>query len=100
MVGGLFRLLADFTGFIAPLGIKGIVAYTELNYTLFNEESLETEDGTGSSGYLTISHLISNGYVMALIVLLASFLQSTFSQCSTFLVNSEGIHVKFALQVC
>lgn len=99
LVGGLFRLLADFTGFIAPLGIKGIVAFTELNYTLYDNENDPNLTETGSLESLTISQLISNGYVMALIVLLSSFLQSTFSQCSTFLVNSEGIHIKFALQV-
>lgn len=82
-----------------------IVAYTEVNYTLVEETSQNPDDvetsssGAGSLENLTISQLISNGYVMALIVLVSSFLQSTFSQCSTFLVNSEGIHVKFALQV-
>ncbi|ODN02380.1 ATP-binding cassette sub-family C member Sur [Orchesella cincta] len=99
LVGGLFRLLADFSGFIAPLGIKAIVEYTEQNYTLFPPSTNGTDLTGGSLENLTISQLISNGYVMALIVLVASFLQSTFSQCSTFLVNSEGIHMKLALQV-
>ncbi|CAL8071482.1 unnamed protein product [Orchesella dallaii] len=108
LVGGLFRLLADFSGFIAPLGIKAIVEYTEQNYTLFPTSNHHDSANTtlsnsseltgGSLEHLTISQLISNGYVMALIVLVASFLQSTFSQCSTFLVNSEGIHMKLALQ--
>lgn len=48
---------------------------------------------------LTASQFIGNGYVMVGIVLMSSILQATFSQISTYLVNTEGLHVKVALQV-
>lgn len=51
-----------------------------------------------AEGPLTYSSFVSNGYVMVGIVLVASLLQATFSQCSTYLVNTEGLHVKVALQ--
>jgi len=97
LVGGLFRLAADLTGFVAPLGIKTIVSYAEGNG---NDTTIRRETLVDNPlEHLTCSQLISNGYIMALVVLLAGFLQSTFSQCSTYLVNSEGIHIKIALQV-
>ena len=102
----MFRLAADLTGFVAPLGIRTIVAYVKLNSISTNssvtmELSLTdaTDTGIPFPEHLTIFEMISNGYVMAVIILLSSILQSTFSQCSTFLVNSEGIHLKIALQV-
>ena len=42
---------------------------------------------------------LSNGYIMALIVFLASLAQGTFSQNSTNIINVEGIRLKNALQV-
>jgi hypothetical protein len=78
LVGGAYRLGADFSGFVPPLGIKVIVAYVE--------------SGGGEGAWW------ENGYVMAAIVLVAALAQSTCSQASTFLVNSEGIHIKVALQ--
>lgn len=100
LAGGVYRLLADFMGFIAPLGIKGIVAYTERNYTSVDSDVSDDSLSEHDFSYnFTITEILSNGYVMAVIVLVSSLLQSTFSQCSTFLVNSEGIHIKFALQV-
>jgi len=83
LVGGLFRLLADFSGYVAPLGIRTIVAFVEANDT----RPLTSDE-------LTFDDFTSNGYVMAFVVLVASLLQATFSQISTFLVNSEGIHLK------
>ncbi|CAG7720775.1 unnamed protein product [Allacma fusca] len=91
VISGIFRLAADCSGFVAPLGIKYIVDYAGSNATL-------NTVGEDPVRYLTMSQLTSNGYVMAFIILLSAVLQSTFSQISTFLVNSEGIHIKIALQ--
>lgn len=91
-LGGVFRLLADLSGFVAPLGIKSIVSWSGRNRT-----SSEIEEG--SIYTLTLNEFLANGYVMVGVVLVASLLQATFSQCSTYLVNTEGLHVKVALQV-
>lgn len=92
-ISGVFRLLADLTGFVAPLGIRTIVKYVGQNTTIADGENSFVE-------HMKTSDVFSNGYVMAIVILLSAILQSTFSQCSTFLVNSEGIHIKIALQVC
>ena len=42
--------------------------------------------------------VVRNGWVVAVVALLAALAQSTFSQASTHLVAMEGIHVKAALQ--
>jgi hypothetical protein len=102
IIGALFRLAADFSGFVAPLGIRTIVAYVKTNSIPRNNSSLAGEGeeaGLPVAEHLTLSEMMSNGYVMAVVILFSAILQSTFSQCSTFLVNSEGIHIKIALQV-
>lgn len=48
---------------------------------------------------VTISELLSNGYVMAGIVLISAIAQGSFSQSSTHILNVEGIRLKTALQV-
>lgn len=97
VIGGIFRLLADCSGFVAPLGIKTIVQYASRNASLEMVNTPEEEVEVAMS--LTVSDFLSNGYVMAVIILLSALLQSTFSQLSNFLVHSNGIHVKIALQV-
>ncbi len=85
------------------VGIKSIVNWSGRNRTLENNDhsidemmdSLTQEPMT-----TTMSQFFGNGYIMVGIVLVSSLLQATFSQCSTYLVNTEGLHVKVALQVC
>lgn len=48
---------------------------------------------------MTLPQLVSNGYVMAGLVLVSAVAQGTLSQASTHLVNVEGIRLKTALQV-
>lgn len=47
----------------------------------------------------TVSEFLSNGYVMAVVVLVSSIAQGSFSQASTHILNVEGIRLKTALQV-
>jgi len=94
LIAAVFRLAADFSGFVAPLGIRTIVDFVQVS------NGTPRAEGTSSPAQdLTMEELLSNGYVMAFVILLSAIFQSTFSQCSTFLVNSEGIHMKVALQV-
>lgn len=92
LIGGVFRLAADLSGFVAPLGIRTIVKYVKMGNGTDPEGITHSQD-------LTLTELFANGYVMATTILISAIFQSTFSQCSTFLVNSEGIHMKVALQV-
>ena len=89
-LGGLFKLLGDCVGFVGPLGISVIINYV----TTIRSPDAESLD------YPTVSQVFNNGYVMGTIVFLAALAQGTFSQCSTHLVNVEGIRLKGALQVC
>ena len=49
--------------------------------------------------FINWSDLVSNGWIIAIVALMASIIQSTFSQASTHLVAMEGLHVRSALQV-
>lgn len=49
--------------------------------------------------FLTYANFFHNAYVMAVIVLITTLLQSTFSNNFNHLVISEGIHLKSALNV-
>jgi hypothetical protein len=88
LMGGVFRLLADLAGFVAPLGIKSIVSWSGRNRT----------EAPPPLSSLSGSDFLDNGYIMVGVVLVASLLQATFSQCSTYMVNREGLHVKVALE--
>ncbi|XP_031636078.1 ATP-binding cassette sub-family C member Sur-like [Contarinia nasturtii] len=48
--------------------------------------------------YPTWSELMENGWIMALLVLLATLAQGTFSQASTHIVNMIGIRIRTSLQ--
>nr|XP_029714518.1 ATP-binding cassette sub-family C member Sur-like [Aedes albopictus] len=49
-------------------------------------------------GPLTWSELLANGWFVAVVVLVASLAQGTFSQASTHIMDMEGIKLKNALQ--
>lgn len=90
--GGLYKLLGDCVGLVGPLGISVIIDYT-VTYSDVNRIPVE------ENFFPTNKQLISNGYIMGVIVFIAAIAQGTLSQCSTHLVNIEGIRLKSALQV-
>ncbi|XP_055589734.1 ATP-binding cassette sub-family C member Sur isoform X5 [Uranotaenia lowii] len=55
-------------------------------------------DGAHPAMALTWSDLLANGWFVALLVLVASLAQGTFSQASTHIMDMEGIRLKNALQ--
>lgn len=76
---------------VGPLGISIIIVYVsqignENNSLILNK-------------FITIEEFFNNGYILGVIVFIATILQGTLSQNSTHLVNVEGIHLKTALQV-
>nr|CAD7596639.1 unnamed protein product [Timema genevievae] len=92
-LGGLFKLLGDFVGFVGPLGIMVI-----LDYVAAIQKPTDNIIDSNKDQYPTWSELLSNGYFMGLIVFLSALAQGTLSQSSTHLINVEGIHLKGALQ--
>ncbi|KAG8232068.1 hypothetical protein J437_LFUL011614 [Ladona fulva] len=74
-LGGLLKLLGDSAGLVGPLAISVIIDY------ISGTSSTETP-------YPTVDEFFSNGYVMAVVVLLGAILQGTLSQASTHLVNA------------
>nr|CAD7569264.1 unnamed protein product [Timema californicum] len=93
LLGGLFKLLGDFVGFVGPLGIMVI-----LEYVAAIQKPPDNIIEGNEDHYPTWSELLSNGYFMGLIVFLSALAQGTLSQSSTHLINVEGIHLKGALQ--
>ncbi|XP_042910121.1 ATP-binding cassette sub-family C member 8 isoform X2 [Parasteatoda tepidariorum] len=91
--GGLMKVTGDVVILIGPLSINIILAYVA---------SVRT--GTLPHGtleqpyYPTAWEFIQNGFVMAVIVLIATFLQSTLSNNFNHLAIAEGTHLRTALQ--
>lgn len=98
-VGALIKVLADVFGLVGPLSIESILIY--VNHTQHGSNGSNGGQRVNTAFYcLTWSQMVSNGYVIALMVLLATLLQSTFSNNFNHLVIAEGIHLKSALNVC
>ncbi|XP_062546541.1 ATP-binding cassette sub-family C member Sur [Armigeres subalbatus] len=71
------------------------------NQSLLTDGTAATAAMLGGSvqlGPLTWSELLANGWFVAVIVLVASLAQGTFSQASTHIMDMEGIKLKNALQ--
>jgi ABC-type multidrug transport system fused ATPase/permease subunit len=124
-IGGLLKFFGDLTGLVGPLSISFIVEYIErkTNKTNLTNENITVSNfiniGTPatpdndniiydtSSDYFDENSkiyfpnwmdFITNGWIICVLVLIASLAQGTFSQASTHLVNLEGIRLKNALQ--
>ncbi|XP_053691966.1 ATP-binding cassette sub-family C member Sur [Sabethes cyaneus] len=67
-------------------------------YNLRNQSISTPNDGTSRLGPLTWTELLANGWFVALLVLVSSVAQGTFSQASTHIMDMEGIKLKNALQ--
>ncbi|CAM1323224.1 Sur (predicted) [Pycnogonum litorale] len=91
LVAGFFKFLADFSAFVGPLAIGVIIKYVEGNA----RSNVELYDGTY---YMTVQHFFHNGYVISILVLFGTFLQSTSSQTFMHIVIMEGVHLRSAIQ--
>ena len=96
VLGGLLKFSGDLVGYVAPLGIQYMVTYlaTDCHANKSSIPSAEIDFNNGPS----VNEFISNGYVMAVIVFLASFAQGALSQSSSHVLCVEGIRLKTALQ--
>ncbi|XP_023933641.1 ATP-binding cassette sub-family C member 9-like [Lingula anatina] len=109
-LSGFYRLAGDLLQFAAPLCISGIVTYV----TVENGRASEMKNpairnnSTASSTldlerpqhnlYVSPAEFVTNGYVLAMLLFLASLVMSTFLQNSHFLLIREGARIKVALQ--
>ncbi|GIX77651.1 ATP-binding cassette sub-family C member 9 [Caerostris extrusa] len=91
--GGMMKISGDVVSLAGPLSISFILAYV----TAVKEETLP--HGTLEQLYYPTSwEFIQNGFVMTVIVLIATFLQSTLSNNFNHLAIAEGTHLRTALQ--
>ncbi|CAG2164179.1 unnamed protein product, partial [Oppiella nova] len=93
--GAVIKIGADLFGLFGPLSIDYIIRY--VNDTQTKNANNISETLELDYYCLKWSQFLTNGYIIAFIVLLATLLQSTFSNNFNHLVNSEGIHLKTAL---
>ncbi|XP_055635948.1 ATP-binding cassette sub-family C member Sur isoform X2 [Toxorhynchites rutilus septentrionalis] len=124
LAGGVFKLLGDLCGLVGPLCISNIVDYIAKPVTSSSPSaailaaSVIPPDDIAPSEYnlqnqslviresdekirlapLTWAELLANGWFVALVVLVFSLAQGTFSQASTHLMDMEGTRLKNALQ--
>lgn len=96
LLGGWLKFAGDLVGYVAPLGIQVLVNFVNSSSS---NVTWTTSNTTGTSYYYpSITEFLSNGYIMAVIVFLSSFLQGTLSQASSHVLCVEGIRLKTALQ--
>lgn len=92
-VGGIIKIIGDLVGLVGPLSINIILGFVE---SVTNEDKSIVSN---SQSYVpTTFEFLQNGFVMAFVVLIATFLQSTFSNNFNHLAIMEGVHLRSALQ--
>ncbi|CAH1801693.1 unnamed protein product [Owenia fusiformis] len=100
LVAGIFKLIGDLLAFVGPWTIEKIVLYVTEAY---NKNQLEKETGNVTVlpqevQYISVVDFINNGYVLSIILFLATVLQNTFLQSHFYLVIREAVRLKGALQ--
>jgi hypothetical protein len=119
-IGAIIKTLADAFGLAGPLSIGLILAYvnqvkddevnktviSHINQTMNQTIAINNQSIPINQNYiinvfpsLKVDQFLTNGYILAILVLIATFLQSIFSNNFNHLAISEGIHVRSALQV-
>uniref|UniRef100_A0A7S4LEW0 ATP-dependent transporter ycf16 n=1 Tax=Eutreptiella gymnastica TaxID=73025 RepID=A0A7S4LEW0_9EUGL len=86
-VAWMCKQSADLLGFVGPVALKGVVQFME------NQQNPEYEPPTEA----TVGDMLSNGWVLALTLFLAPFLQSLLLQMYYFLTVRVGSNVQSAL---
>ncbi|KFM80790.1 ATP-binding cassette sub-family C member 9, partial [Stegodyphus mimosarum] len=88
-VGGIMKIMGDIVNLIGPLSISVILAYV----ASVKDGSLP--HGTAEKPYYPTSwEFLQNGFVMSVVVLISTFMQSTFSNNFNHLAIAEGTHLR------
>ncbi|XP_037038028.1 ATP-binding cassette sub-family C member Sur isoform X2 [Bradysia coprophila] len=117
LYGGLLKLTGDLSGLVGPLSISYIVDYIDkINATNYDPDaSIYNNTNTRNISqpnpkinfimnensqiyYLGWCDFIENGWIMGMLVLIASLAQASFSQASTHIVNMVGIRLRTSIQ--
>ncbi|CAC5426428.1 ABCC9 [Mytilus coruscus] len=121
-LAGLLRLFGDMLAFVGPWCVEHVVAYayketkshdlpvpllTNQNASLYGYQDnlsknftliLNQMNSTQIIHYLTVSEFLQNGYILCVVLFIATIVQLSLLQYHYFLVIREGIRVKTALQ--
>ncbi|GFR90705.1 ATP-binding cassette transporter sub-family C member 9 [Elysia marginata] len=106
LLSGFFRLIGDCLAFVGPLLIDRIVNYAyevqEEDYSSGSSLSAANDTTTikpvKAETFVTIDDFFRNGYVLSVVLFLASVLQHTLLQNHHFVVIREGIRARTAVQ--
>ncbi|KAJ6649735.1 ATP-binding cassette sub-family C member Sur [Pseudolycoriella hygida] len=115
LYGGLLKLIGDLSGLVGPLSITYIVDYigkvnitnSDSNDTSYNDHINISQpnaeinfitNGSSQIYYVEWRDFIENGWIMGMLVLIASLAQASFSQASTHIVNMVGIRLRTSIQ--
>lgn len=98
LLGGFLKFTGDLVGYVAPLGIQVLVSYINSSVSVTPDDTRDSPgSGKGQLYYPNLESFLSNGYIMAGIVFLSSFLQvrerlftPSKTQSSTSLHNCHG----------
>ncbi|XP_072177741.1 ATP-binding cassette sub-family C member 9-like [Diadema setosum] len=93
VTGGVFKLCADFSVYVAPLCISGIILF--VTDTLYGSDD-ETVDVTPY--HVTASEFFSNGYVLVGCIFIAALVKGLLEQAYFYWNLMEGLHVRSAIQ--
>ncbi|XP_059501849.1 ATP-binding cassette sub-family C member 8-like isoform X2 [Stegostoma tigrinum] len=88
LIASVLKIIGDLAGLGGPLCIDGILRFV-------SAESKESEKGIH---FVSFWEFISNGYVLAFLMLCTVLLQNVCLQISYYIVIRDGIHIKTALQ--
>ncbi|XP_029846376.2 ATP-binding cassette sub-family C member Sur isoform X1 [Ixodes scapularis] len=92
MTGGLIKVIGDVVGLVGPLSISLILEFVE---------EKTAKDGALDEPvdpYPTAGEILSNGYIISVVILVATFMQSTCSNNFNHMAIMESVHVRSALQ--
>ncbi|XP_070573726.1 ATP-binding cassette sub-family C member 9-like [Ptychodera flava] len=92
-LAGILRFIGDSFGFISPVAIGGVVAYATEQY-YGPAPDAPTYDGP----YITVDEYFKNGFVLVVVMFLASAVRYTALQNHYYIVIIESIHIRTAIQ--
>lgn len=91
LAGGFIKVLGDVVGLVGPISISLILEYVD-------DVTTGSSPTVTADSYPTAYEVLGNGYILSFVILLATFLQSTFSNNFNHMAIMESVHVRSALQ--
>lgn len=91
LAGGLIKVVGDIIGLMGPLSISLILEYVD-------RVAAGSYSSVNADPYPTVDDVLSNGYIISFVILIATFMQSIFSNNFNHMAIMESVHVRSALQ--